>query len=247
MASLFTAPRSRRVVYSTAVPTADELNKIQLNQYNKNRWTGTVKKAWRVIADQVPFIKPFLPGQNPQFILPGVQTIKWTMARDITEQYGLQSYTMLPWYTKAVVIVITGKAYLGAFATDVTSSSGLVNTSLQSKYITDYIRDEMQRMDQLLGGTNLSTQPTQSASSNLSLISSLGIGNDGEDGSMKVLGFIKSFEVDEDVKDPYVQKYVITYIGVDEVWYAESRARNRAGKDKVTLASLQARMKQQNG
>ena len=236
MASLFTAPRSRQVVYDRTPPTIDELDKVEARNRNKSRWTGTLSKALRVLSDQVPVIKPFLPSSSTRFIFPGVQNIKWSMARDITEQYGLQSFTILPWYTKAVAITITGKAYLGAFATDLTSASGLVNTSLQYKGVVEYIRDEMREMDSRLSGANVISS-SSSAANNLSLVSSLSVGVDGEAGSIKVLGFVKSFEVDEDVATPYVQKYTLQYLGVDMDWYAESRARNRKSKDGGKLSS----------
>ena len=250
MASLFTAPNSRAVVYSKKPPSYDELLKLELAQYNSSIWSSVLNTAKRVAFAQVPFVSKLIPGQNNLFTLPGVQTIKWTMAREVTEQYGLQSYTMLPWYTKAVVINVTGKAYLGAWVTDLSSSNGLMGGLLAPKHVTDFFRDEMRDMDKKLNGTGLqaksaqTVQPAQSSSaSNLQLVSSLAVGTDGEPGSIKVLGFVKSFEVDEDVNSPFVQKYTLSYVGVDEVWYAESRARSRTDTDRQAISSSLLKLK----
>jgi len=241
MASLFTAPRSRPVTYDAQPPTAAELDKEVIAADNKARYTSPADKAKRVVAEQIPVSKYSkaarqIPGYNSKFILPGVQSIKWTMAREITEQYGLQSFTLLPWYTKAVAITITGKAYLGAFATDLTAANGLVNTSLQNKGIIEYIRDEMREMDSKLSGYNI-TSRNSNASSSLSLLSTLSVGVDGEPGSIKVLGFVKSFDVDENVATPFVQQYTLVYLGVDMDWYLQARSRNRVLLDGYKLPS----------
>jgi hypothetical protein len=224
------------------------MDKLDASNRNKTRWTGQWNKTKRILADQIPLVKAVFPGSLPKFIFPGVQTIKWTMARDITEQYGLQSFTMLPWYTKAVAITITGKSYLGAFATDLTAGSGVVNTSLQWKGVVEYIRDEMREMDGMLSGVNVvSGGGAVRSSDNTSLVSSLAVGLDGEGGSIKVLGFIKSFEVEEEVGAPFVQKYTLQYLGVDLDWYAQSRARNRFGKDNSIISSPVDKIKYPNG
>ena len=244
MATLYTAPRSRPVIYSKTPPSLAQLNKIA----HRNAIIDQVNKALRIVAEQVPAFGSIRNALTTDtFIFPGIQTIKWQMAREITEQYGLQSYTMLPWYTKALAITVTGKSYLGAWATDLTASGGLVNTSLQSKSAIEFIRAEMLDLDSKLSGIdvvsnnqnqlNSRTKAGGDTNSGVAMVSSLSIGNDGEQGSIKVLGFIKSFDVEEDVASPYVQKYTLVYLGVDQEWYAESRARNRFGLDGTQISS----------
>ena len=246
MSPLFTAPRARPVTYEQSPAIADEFNKVTQLNTQKSKLTSVINKAKRVIAEQVPVSKLFTPiasaaDASKKFVFPGVQTIRWTLARDITEQYGLQSFTMLPWYTKAIAITIVGKAYLGAFATDLTAVSGLVNTALQAKSIIEYIRDEMREVDSRLNGVGITSTNTNSSKANVALLSSLSVGVDGEPGSIKVLGFIKSFDVDEDVATPYVQKYTLTYLGVDMGWYTSARAQNRFLLDNYKYPSPIAR------
>jgi hypothetical protein len=214
-------------MYEKNPTLSTEISKIDARNQLKDSYLSTaLNRAKRVVAEQIPVLQKLNSvstalGQNSKFIFAGVQTIKWQMARDITEQYGLQSFTILPWYTKAVTITITGKVYLGAFATDITASNGLANTSLQSKGVVEYIRDEMRDLDSTLNNQSVT------ARNNLTVPSALSIGIDGEPGSIKVLGFVKSFDVDESVADPFMQRYTLTYLGVDMDWYAASRATNR--------------------
>jgi hypothetical protein len=187
MANLYTAPRSRPVMYTRNPLADDESSKDSVKQASVDKWTGASKKLDRVVTEQIPVLKKINPirraiGDGNKFVFPGVQTIKWQLAREITEQYGLQSYTILPWYTKAVAVTITGKAYLGAFATDITASNGLVNTSLQDKGVVEYMRSEMLDVDQRLSGVNVTNR--NNSMSNMSLLSTLSVGVDGEAGSI---------------------------------------------------------------
>lgn len=215
----FTAPRSRPIAYDKSPNLRAEQDKINArSNFIKKLASRTV----RVLTEQIPILGVIVNPSN-KFVFPGVQSVKWSMARDITEQYGLQSFTILPWYTKAISVTIVGKAYLGAWATDITSANGIVNTTLQSKTVIEYIRQEMRDVDTLLSGRNIVGRNTVSGVNN-TLLSSLSIGNLGEAGSIRILGFVKSFEVDEDVATPFVQKYSLQYLGVDMDWYLESLA-----------------------
>jgi hypothetical protein len=220
-----------------------ETNPIQTQDIDKQKArqaaiNNAFSKAGRVVTEQIPIlgqlnsVKTAL-GQNTKFSFSGIQSIKWQMARDITEQYGLQSFTILPWYTKAVTITVTGKVYLGAFATDITASNGLINTSLQSLGVMEYIRSEMRALDSMLNNQGVT------ARSNAAMPSSLSIGVDGEPGSLTVLGFIKSFDVSENVDSPFLQQYTLTYLGVDAEWYAASRATNKFLLDSAKSSSQQ--------
>lgn len=234
MATLFTAPRSRQVVYTKDPNISSELDKLGLR---RDFLTKLKKKAIRVLSEQIPLLK-VLTTMSSRFVLPGVQSIKWNMARDITEQYGLQSFTILPWYTKAISITITGKAYLGAFATDITSSNGIVNTSLQPTGVVEYIREEMRDVDSLLTGVK---RDKNTYAARNSILSSLAVGGEGEAGSIRVLGFIKGFSVDENVISPFVQSYTLDYLGVDMDWYISSLASNGRNLDEQPIPSMQKR------
>lgn len=223
MANLFTSPRSRNVVYTPDIPE-DWLKPADQTKRALRKYLGD--PLLRIASDNVPLVNTLINRSTNSYPFPGVQSAKWTYARDISEQYGLQRFTLLPWYTKAIVVSVTGRYYMGAFTQDTLVTMAADLTGLVNKALFQRVRDELKALDnkilnvgqlgkQMRGGTN---QPTRT------LMSSLTVGDYGDQDSLALFGFIKSFSITEDVSSPFIQAYTLEYIGVDREWYNSRKA-----------------------
>ncbi len=238
---IYLSPRSRPVNYYPVGSSAASLGIESLVKTDiKSRFKSLIGTD-RLIQANLPITTKLRPGKlaNTVYPLPTVQSFGWTWAREVTEEYGLQAYMLLPWYTKAVTAVVKGKAYLGAF-TSVTDIGAAALSSLIGQggtYITDFFHNEMGELDKRLSGVNLLSrrdvnsipQPATSAVSNYTdtaaLISRLDIGVPGDPGGLSLIGFVSNFQVEETVTAPYVHNYTLTYLGVDFSWYVDAQTR----------------------
>jgi hypothetical protein len=223
MANFFSAPRSRQIVYTPDIKDSEVLTKSGV----KNALTQALGTLARVAAANVPVLDRLIFGV-PGFIMPGVQRVSWAYVRDITEQYGLQRYSLLPWYTKAVSVTVAGKYYIGAFSMDtITSISNIVRT----RNLVTWIRDEMSRIDKLVVNRH-GIGKTFKTAKDQGLLSSLAVGPLNDPDSMALFGFIRKFTVAESVESPFIQNYTMEYIGIDRQWYNDQRAAAMNSADK---------------
>jgi hypothetical protein len=174
---------------------------------------------------------------SQKYLLPGVQSVKWVYAREVSEQYGLQYYTLLPWYTKAVVVTVTGKYYIGAFTQD-TVVSLATRLATMDQNLLAWIRKELSGLDKKLTNFNLlgvaaKGDQVKSGTSNTDqdLFSSLTIGTPNDPDSTTLLGFIRKFQISESVDTPFVQSYEMEYIGIDQAWYNAATAEAKVKMD----------------
>jgi len=225
--NLFTAPRSRPIIYSPKIDRSSILNR----NTTRTQQLGAQLKATalRLVTDNIPVIGRIIRARN-QYLLPGVQSAKWSYAREVSEQYGLQYYTLLPWYTKAIVVTVTGKYYMGAFAQDTVVSLATRLLAMDQNLLS-WIRKELSDLDSKLTNFNLlgAASPGDPQNSSISkedqdLFSSLTIGTPNDADSTTLLGFIRRFTITESVAEPFVQAYEMEYIGIDQSWYAASTA-----------------------
>ncbi len=222
---VYLTPRSRNITYVPSALLIDTLDRDSVkDKIISKAWSAAKKGIMNRIKDNiVPGALKRYTSKNldKSFILPGVQKFGVVYAREVTEQYGLQSFTILPWYTKAVVLRIDGKAYTGAF-------TGIAGDNIFKKF-----KDELERVDNIITGSSvISSRVLEDENSeqslSQSLLSTILIGNEGDIDHISLLGFIKSLTVDEDVSSPYIQKYSIDYVGIDRSWYVSEAARKKA-------------------
>ena len=238
--NFFTAPRGRPIIYNPQVDKATMFNRTDMRS---GRLAGlgqtALGVAQRLVSDNIPAIgriRDAITGSQ-KYIMPGVQSVKWVYAREVSEQYGLQYYTLLPWYTKAVVVSVTGKYYMGAFTQDTVVS--LASQLLRmDKNLLAWIRKELSGLDSRLTNYNLLSaaeiqDPTRSQQTveDKDLFSSLTIGTPNDPDSMTLLGFIRKFQITESVESPFVQAYEMDYIGVDQAWYNAATAEVKVYQD----------------
>lgn len=231
MANFFSVPRNRDIVYTPEVSSIELISKSSL--HNTSKWTQAGKRSLRVISDNIaPTLKlvgMIKNGAPKHYTLPGVQSAKWTYARDVTEQYGLQRYTLLPWYTKAIAVTITGKYYMGAFVQDTIISTANLLAGI-NKELVAWIRKEMSSLDSKiinLGGVS----KKYLTAGDQKILSSLAIGPADDPDSMELLGFIRRFSISESVDSPFIQQYDMEYIGIDREWYIEAQSYERVRQD----------------
>jgi len=221
--SLFLAPRSRPVIYTPEYTSEVHSSKSLKDTVKKNNLKDTGK---RILSDNIPVIRK-IAGNAKAFSCPGVQRIEWAYVRDISEQYGLQSFTILPWYTKAILVTVTGKYYMGAYTQDtIVDAANKILPGLGSETLIKWIRTELSRVDDSLTGA------TSSGSFDSTVLSQLRVGADNDNDGIEIVGFIKQFSIIEEVDLPFVQSYTLKYLGVDKEWYTKDVANARYKKDK---------------
>lgn len=220
MASFFSATRSRQIIYTPEVKSTDLHPKVDMGKYAKA--SEAANKFVRLVSDNVPSVDVYKRLKANKYLMPGVQRVSWTYARDVTEQYGLQRYTLLPWYTKAVVIQVSGKYYMGAFAQDTIVSAATLVAGMNHE-LTSWIRKEMSNLDRKIVNLGVIGK-TYKTAADQGILSSLAVGPLNDPDSMSLLGFIRRFKIEESVDSPFVQNYEMEYIGIDREWYIDSRS-----------------------
>lgn len=217
MSNFFLAPRSRPVLYTPNY----SLNDLKDLNTTRSNWRSILNTTKRIVEDNLPVYSTITNRLKQIFSFPGVQTVSWEYKRDISEQYGLKSFNLVPWFTKAISVKIKGKYYIGAFAQDTVVDA--VNKFIGVESLISWIRDELRRVDELI--------IQGYADKNNSILSSLRYGADADPDGIELLGFIRNFSVEEDINSPYVQSYVLDYIGVDKLWYAKEFGKSKVKKD----------------
>ena len=120
---------------------------------------------------------------------------------------------MVPWYTKAVVLTVTGIDYIGAFV-----SSDIASILAISKHrpVLGQIRDELKSVDNTM--TSFAMLDSQIPSLSSTLLSAISVGTIGDDDSVTLYGFISKFTIHEDTENIYQHKYSLHYLGIDREW-----------------------------
>lgn len=168
----------------------------KLGSYTLDKvWPGNYKK----ILKGTTFIEP------DKYKLPGVESIDFKVGRDVAEVYGLQMFTMVPWYTKLVTLTIDGYYYFGAFETNVAEKVVESTLNMQQKSIFDVLKEEMYKVDEKIRGNSAEF-----------MLSTITLGDITDKDSITMYGFVKDLDFSESVKTPFVYKYKITYIGIEK-------------------------------
>jgi len=162
------------------------------------------------------------------YTFPHVQNIELKYARDVSEQYGLQAFSVLPWYTKAVVVTVKGLDYLGSFVS--AGSLPLIKT-LANSLVINQMRDELMAVDAMLAYPGVVNTDDAAQNNNIGFLSAITIGIPGEVDRVELMGFIKGLDISESVEKPFLHSYTLTYIGLDNYFYRQKTAADRAAAD----------------
>lgn len=162
------------------------------------------------------------------YTFPHVQNIELKYARDVSEQYGLQAFSVLPWYTKAVVVTVKGLDYLGSFVS--AGSLPLIKT-VATPLVINQMRDELMAVDAMLAYPGVVNTDDAAQNKNIGFLSAITIGIPGEVDRVELMGFIKGLDISESVEKPFLHSYTLTYIGLDNYFYRQKTAADRVNAD----------------
>lgn len=215
MSGFYLGTRQRPVSYYNKVSINSSPNQTSSFTLKDSAFSNNDTSVGNVITNGLGLSVVTKYTSQAAFTFNTVTSIKCSYVRDVSEQYGLSSYTMVPWYTKATVITITGLDYLGAFVAPNAISSILNNLTASNKNnMMTSICNEFISVDKII--LNHNAFPGNALGVGDTILSGIQIGNSGENDCRKYFGFIKSLEVSESEESPFVQQYTLTYLGIDK-------------------------------
>lgn len=166
----------------------------------KSRPAFTTSSGLKIPSGLATLLKLTRPQPlNKKVELTEVASVRFNTIGGVSVAMGAIAPVLQPWYFQPITIEITGKSYMGAFK----------NTSLSIS-----VDDDVKRLMEMRTFVNMAFNSAFSTISGLQTLLTIGEPEKGDIGTnQKFTGFISELQIEEDEENPYMQKYIIKYIG----------------------------------